>query len=72
VGDRVLLVKGIPIEATAIIAHEKADDLRRRGYDAAFIERAQGLSCVIPASAWWVRRAGGGSARRRPRHARSH
>lgn len=43
VGDRVLLVKGVPIEATAIIAHEKADDLRRRGYDAAFIERAQGF-----------------------------
>lgn len=41
VGDQVLLVKGIPIEATALIAHEKVDDLRRRGYDEAFIHRAQ-------------------------------
>jgi hydrogenase expression/formation protein HypE len=43
VGDRVLLVKGIPIEATAIIAHEKGDDLRRRGYDEAFLQRARGF-----------------------------
>ena len=42
VGDRVLLVKGAPIEATAIIAREKADDLRARGYDEAFIRKAQG------------------------------
>lgn len=42
VGDRVLLVKGVPIEATAIIAHERAADLRRRGYDDAFLARAQG------------------------------
>ncbi len=42
-GDRVLLVKGVPIEATAIIAHEKGDDLRRRGYDEAFLERARGF-----------------------------
>jgi len=42
VGDRVLLVKGIPIEATAIIAHEKGDDLLRRGYDEAFLARARG------------------------------
>jgi hydrogenase expression/formation protein HypE len=41
VGDAVLLVKGIPIEATAIIAYERADELRRRGYDEAFIQRAQ-------------------------------
>ena len=41
-GDRVLLVKGVPIEATAIIAREKADDLRRRGYDDRFLRVAQG------------------------------
>ena len=41
VGDRILLVKGVPIEATAIIAREKAEDLRRRGYDEAFLRRAQ-------------------------------
>jgi len=41
-GDRVLLVKGVPIEATAIIAREKADDLRRRGYDERFLRVAQG------------------------------
>jgi len=43
VGDRVLLAKGVPIEATAIIAHEKSADLRRRGYDEAFLRRARGL-----------------------------
>lgn len=43
VGDRVLLVKGVPIEATAIIAHEKGEELRRRGYDEAFLERARGF-----------------------------
>ncbi len=42
VGDKILLVKGIPIEATAIIAHEKVDELRARGYDEAFLRRAQG------------------------------
>jgi len=42
VGDKVLLVKGVPIEATAIIAREKADDLRQRGYDEAFTRIAQG------------------------------
>jgi hydrogenase expression/formation protein HypE len=55
VGDAVLLVKGIPIEATAIIAHEKADDLRQRGYDKVFLKRAQdylydpGISVVAAA-----------------------
>jgi hydrogenase expression/formation protein HypE len=38
-GDAVVLVKGIPIEAVAIIAHEKADELRARGYDQATIDR---------------------------------
>jgi len=40
-GDAVLLVKGIPIEATAIIAHEKAEELCARGYEEAFIEEAR-------------------------------
>lgn len=40
-GDRILLVKGIPIEGTAIIAREKATELRRRGYTEAFLARAQ-------------------------------
>jgi hydrogenase maturation factor len=42
VGDAVLLAKGIPIEATAIIAHEMGDTLRRCGYDEAFLARARG------------------------------
>jgi hydrogenase expression/formation protein HypE len=42
VGDKILLVKGIPIEATAIVAREKATDLRQRGYSEAYIQRAQG------------------------------
>ena len=41
-GDRILLVKGIPIEATALIAREKASELRRRGYAESFLMRAQG------------------------------
>jgi len=42
VGDKVILVKGVPIEATAVIAYEKAADLRQRGYDDAFLRKAQG------------------------------
>ncbi|MBC7236900.1 MAG: hydrogenase expression/formation protein [Chloroflexi bacterium] len=55
VGDKVVLVKGIPIEATAIIAREKGAELRRRGYDEAFLARAQsylhdpGISVVAAA-----------------------
>ncbi len=41
VGDKILLVKGVPIEATALIAREKAADLRRRGYDDRFLRKAQ-------------------------------
>ncbi|OGO06243.1 MAG: hypothetical protein A2Y73_04405 [Chloroflexi bacterium RBG_13_56_8] len=41
VGDKILLVKGVPIEATAIIAREKASYLSQRGYDQVFLERAQ-------------------------------
>ena len=42
VGDDLLLVKGIPIEATGLIAREKEEELRRRGYDEAFLSRAKG------------------------------
>ncbi|NLG50963.1 MAG: hydrogenase expression/formation protein [Chloroflexi bacterium] len=55
VGDQVLLVRGIPIEATALIAHEKVDDLRQRGYGEEFIRKAQnylydpGISVVAAA-----------------------
>ncbi len=41
VGDDLLLVKGIAIEGTALIAREKAAELRRRGYSEDFIQRAQ-------------------------------
>jgi len=40
VGDEIVVVKSIPIEATAIIAQEKADDLRARGYNQETIQRA--------------------------------
>jgi hydrogenase maturation factor len=54
-GDVILLAKPVPIEGTALIALERADRLRARGYDAAFIARAQGflrdpgISVVAPA-----------------------
>lgn len=38
-GDDVLLTKGIVIEGTAIIARERQEDLRKRGYDEPFIRR---------------------------------
>jgi len=38
-GDDILLTKGIVIEGTAIIAREKQEDLRKRGYDEDFIRR---------------------------------
>jgi hydrogenase expression/formation protein HypE len=40
VGDHVLLVKGIPIEGTAIIAREKYEDLRCRGFTQELLDRA--------------------------------
>ncbi len=55
VGDAVLLVKPVPIEGTALIALERVEALRERGYSPAFIERAQGflhdpgISVVAPA-----------------------
>jgi hydrogenase maturation factor len=54
-GDAVVLVKTIPIEGTALIALERAEDLRARGYTEEFIKRAQGflhdpgISVVAPA-----------------------
>jgi len=41
VGDHILLVKGIPIEATAIIARERGKELCQRGYAPELIRRAQ-------------------------------
>jgi hydrogenase maturation factor len=41
VGDDIVLVKGIAIEGTAIIAREKAEELRQRGYSEDLIVRAQ-------------------------------
>lgn len=40
-GDRVLLVKGIPIEGAAIIAREKYNELLERGLDPDVLERAR-------------------------------
>lgn len=54
-GDVMLLVKTAPIEGTALIALERADVLRARGYEEAFIARCQGylhdpgISVVRPA-----------------------
>jgi hydrogenase maturation factor len=43
VGDDLILTKGIPLEGTSLLAREKAETLRARGYSRAFIERAQNL-----------------------------
>jgi hydrogenase expression/formation protein HypE len=40
-GDDILLTKGIVIEGTAIIAREKQEDLRKRGYEEGFIRRCR-------------------------------
>jgi hydrogenase expression/formation protein HypE len=54
-GDAVMLVKPIPIEGAALIALERADALRQRGYPEGLIVRAQrllhdpGISVVAPA-----------------------
>jgi hydrogenase maturation factor len=54
-GDAVLLVKPVPIEGTALIALERAETLRARGYAPEFIARARrflrepGISVVAPA-----------------------
>jgi hydrogenase maturation factor len=41
-GDVLLLTKGVPVEGTSIIARLRADELRRRGYDEAYLSRARG------------------------------
>jgi hydrogenase maturation factor len=41
-GDRILLTKGLAIEATSIIAREKREDLLTRGFEASFLERCAG------------------------------
>jgi len=41
VGDVLLLTKGICIEGVCIIARERAEELRQRGFDDVFIARAQ-------------------------------
>ncbi len=54
-GDDILLTKGIVIEGTALIAREKYEDLRKRGYDEEFIRRCMnylyepGISVVTEA-----------------------
>lgn len=39
-GDVIILTKGIVIEGTSIIAREKQDELKRKGYEEAFIQKA--------------------------------
>lgn len=41
IGDAVLVTKGVPIEGTAIIAREKAEELLNRGISKEVVERAQ-------------------------------
>jgi len=41
VGDDIILTKGIVIEGTSIIAREKDNELRKRGYNEEFIEKAK-------------------------------
>lgn len=62
-GDVVLLAGSAAIEGTALLAREKADDLKRRGYDADFLSRCAqmlydpGISVLSAARA--AMRAGG-------------
>ncbi|HEV8673317.1 MAG TPA: AIR synthase family protein [Methylomirabilota bacterium] len=41
-GDALLLTKGVPVEGTSIIARVRAAELRARGYDEVWLERARG------------------------------
>ncbi len=43
VGDVVLLTKAVPLEGTALIAREKEDDLKKRGFTDDFLARAKNL-----------------------------
>lgn len=62
VGDALLLTKGMAIEATALIAREKSEELQRRGYSEELLDRCRhflrdpGLSVVRDAVI--ARRAG--------------
>jgi len=40
-GDMVVLTKGIVIEGTSIIAFEKQEELKKKGYSSAFIQKCQ-------------------------------
>ena len=42
-GDAIVMTKGVPLEGTAIIAQEKADDLAARGVPASVVRRAKAL-----------------------------
>jgi hydrogenase maturation factor len=42
-GDVVLLTKAVPLEGTALIAREKEDDLKKRGFSDDFLARAKNL-----------------------------
>lgn len=41
IGDDIIMTKGIPVEATSIIAREKENELRKRGYSAEWIKKAK-------------------------------
>jgi hydrogenase expression/formation protein HypE len=41
-GDVLVLTKGVPLEGASIIARARADELRARGYDDAWLARARG------------------------------
>jgi hydrogenase maturation factor len=41
VGDAIMLIKPVPIEGTAIIARERADELSEKGYDPELLSRAR-------------------------------
>lgn len=41
VGDAIVITKGIVIEGTSVIASEKKDDLRKRGFSVNFINKAK-------------------------------
>ncbi|MGD9494725.1 MAG: AIR synthase family protein [Armatimonadota bacterium] len=53
VGDRILLTKGVAVEGTALIAREKGEQLRARGFDEESVARAANFLhapgiCVLP------------------------
>jgi hydrogenase maturation factor len=42
-GDALVLTKGVPVEGTSIIARARTAELRARGYDDAWLQRARGM-----------------------------